>query len=172
MNPRFAAALSHDAEPPSIRLDDQLCFMLYATSRAIQQMYRPALDSLGVTYPQYLVLLVLWEQDDMPVGAIGRRLMLETGTLTPLIKRLEAAEMVTRTRDSQDERVVRVRLTDKGRGLQPHASTVPQHLVDCLVTAAGANKPNAFGGVRLDADGLADLRERLRGLLQLLNEAS
>jgi len=160
------------SETPSIKLDDQLCFMLYATSRAIQQMYRPALDALGITYPQYLVLLVLWEDDDIPVGAIGARLLLETGTLTPLIKRLEAAELVTRTRDPQDERVVRVRLSKRGRALKKRAPSVPGHLIQCLVGASADRDPKALADAGLDAAGIVELRERLRALLELMQPGS
>ncbi|MBV1860606.1 MAG: MarR family transcriptional regulator [Nannocystaceae bacterium] len=170
MSPRRVAP-TKQADPPSIRLDDQLCFMLYAASRAIQQIYRPALQALGVTYPQYLVLLVLWEEDDMSVGSIGRRLMLETGTLTPLIKRLEAAELVSRTRDPQDERVVRVRLTKQGRALRRRGPSVPQHLIQCMVEAAGDESRAGAAQVSLDAEELSDLRERLRTLLAAMHDA-
>jgi DNA-binding MarR family transcriptional regulator len=116
------------------RLDDQLCFQLYTASRLMTRAYRPLLKRLGITYPQYLALMVLWQWDDegeppQPVGALGRRLLLDTGTLTPLLKRLEQAGFVTRTRDSQDERVVRIELTDTGRELSRQAEAVPMELV-------------------------------------------
>jgi len=102
----------------STPLDEQLCFALYAASRAMTSCYRPMLDALDLTYPQYLVLLVLWERGDSPVTGIGQVLQLETGTLSPLLKRLEAAGLITRTRQAGDERSVLVSLTAAGRGLE------------------------------------------------------
>jgi MarR family transcriptional regulator, organic hydroperoxide resistance regulator len=102
----------------STPLDEQLCFALYAASRAMTACYRPMLDALDLTYPQYLVLLVLWERGDSTVTGIGEALQLETGTLSPLLKRLEAAGLITRTRQAGDERSVLVSLTAAGRGLE------------------------------------------------------
>ena len=101
-----------------LTLEDQLCFSLYATSMAINRIYKPLLDKLGITYPQYLVLSTLWEQDGRTVGAIAERLSLESSTITPLVKRLEAASLVKRTREASDERRVLVSLTDSGRELK------------------------------------------------------
>lgn len=101
-----------------LTLEDQLCFSLYATSMAINRIYKPLLDELGITYPQYLVLSALWEEDGRTVGAIGERLSLESSTITPLVKRLEAASLVTRTRQADDERRVLVSLTDRGRKMK------------------------------------------------------
>ena len=100
------------------RLDDQLCFALYAASGAMTRLYREPLAKLGLTYPQYLVMLVLWEQDGLSVNAIGERLHLDSGTLTPMLKRMEAAGLVTRTRSADDERRVDIRVTDRGRALR------------------------------------------------------
>ena len=111
--------------PPELLLDHQLCFALYSASLAMTKVYKPLLDALGLTYPQYLVLLVLWQQDDRPVSQIGERLFLDSGTLTPLLKRLEAAGWLQRTRDSADERRVRITLTPAGRALQQQARSVP-----------------------------------------------
>ncbi len=108
--------------PP--RLSDQLCFTTYAAAHAFARVYKPMLDRLGLTYPQYLAMLVLWERDDVTVKEIGGRLHLDSGTLTPLLKRLEAAGLVTRRRDAQDERQVRIGLTDKGRSLRGSANDV------------------------------------------------
>jgi DNA-binding MarR family transcriptional regulator len=108
-----------------LRLDQQLCFALYAASRAVQRAYGPLLEPLGVTYPQYLVLLVLWEKDDVPVKFLGERLALDSATLTPLLKRLEQQGIVVRRRDSEDERVVRIRLTEHGRALRGRARKIP-----------------------------------------------
>jgi DNA-binding MarR family transcriptional regulator len=114
-------------------LDLQLCFPLYAASRAVVRAYGPLLAEAGLTYPQYLVLLVLWGSDDpLTVGELGRRLHLDTGTLTPLLKRLERLGHVRRTRDDQDERRVRIELTEQGAALQDDVAHVPAALVDAL----------------------------------------
>jgi MarR family transcriptional regulator, organic hydroperoxide resistance regulator len=108
-----------------LRLDAQLCFLLYATSRAVMQAYVPLLEPLGLTYPQYLVMMVLWEEDGATVGRLGERLHLDSGTLTPLLKRLEAAGLVRRTRSTTDERVVEIWLSPAGRRLRAKAEGVP-----------------------------------------------
>jgi DNA-binding MarR family transcriptional regulator len=109
----------------SLELDAQLCFTLYAASRAVTGLYRPLLDELGVTYPQYLVLLVLWQRGTVPVKELGAALQLDYGTLTPLLKRLAAAGLVRRERGAEDERVVLVALTDEGAALRERALAVP-----------------------------------------------
>jgi MarR family transcriptional regulator, organic hydroperoxide resistance regulator len=111
-----------------LRLERQLCFALYSATRAMTQAYAPLLAPLGLTYPQYLVMLVLWEADDLAVKELGARLALDSGTLTPLLKRLEGLGLVTRERDADDERVVRARLTARGRGLRRRAALIPQAL--------------------------------------------
>lgn len=111
-----------------LALDQQLCFALYSASRATTAVYRPMLDELGVTYPQYLVLLVLWERDGRGVREIGAELDLDTGTLSPLLKRLEALGFIERRRLSTDERRVDVHLTDAGRNLRDDAVKIPQCL--------------------------------------------
>ena len=110
----------------ALQLDNQLCFALYSASLAMTKLYTPLLNALNLTYPQYLVLLVLWEQDDVMVSGIGERLFLDSGTLTPLLKRLESAGLVQRTRDADDERRVRITLTGAGRALQQRARAVPE----------------------------------------------
>jgi DNA-binding MarR family transcriptional regulator len=110
-------------------LDDQLCFALYAASMAVGRAYKPMLDALGITYPQYLVLHALWEEDARTVGTIAERLALESSTVTPLVKRLEAAGHVTRRRDSRDERQVRVALTDSGLTLRERCGCLGETLV-------------------------------------------
>ena len=112
----------------SLRLDDQLCFSLYAASRAVTAVYGPLLAPLGLTYPQYLVMLVLWESDGVSVKAIGERLQLDSGTLTPLLKRLEAQGLVTRRRSAEDERVVEIRLSADGKRLERRAKAIPEKL--------------------------------------------
>jgi MarR family transcriptional regulator, organic hydroperoxide resistance regulator len=109
-------------------LDQQLCFALYTASRAMTSCYRPMLDAMGLTYPQFLVLLVLWERGDSSVTRIGTALQLETGTLSPLLKRLEATGFITRTRQAEDERSVIVGLTDAGRALEERAAAVQQEV--------------------------------------------
>ena len=116
------------ATPPAalaLRLDDQLCFALYAASLAMNKVYRKALAPLGLTYPQYLVMLVLWEQDSRNVSEIGERLSLDSATLTPLLKRLAAAGLVERTRAASDERQVVVTLSAAGRALKRQAEGIP-----------------------------------------------
>ena len=111
-------------------LDEQLCFALYTASRAMTSCYRPMLDAMGLTYPQFLVLLVLWERGDSSVTGIGTALQLETGTLSPLLKRLETTGFITRTRQAEDERSVVVGLTDAGRALEERAATVQREVND------------------------------------------
>ncbi|WP_312131854.1 MarR family winged helix-turn-helix transcriptional regulator [Diaphorobacter nitroreducens] len=111
--------------PPELLLDNQLCFALYSASLAMTKLYKPLLDTLGLTYPQYLVMLALWERDGLTVSELGERLFLDSGTLTPLLKRLEAAGLVVRLRDVQDERRVRITLTGQGRALRDGAQPIP-----------------------------------------------
>lgn len=114
------------------RVDQQLCFALYSTLHAINKVYAPLLAAIGLTYPQYLVMLALWEEDDVTVKAIGERLHLDSGTLTPLLKRLEGAGVLTRARDPKDERQVRVRLTEKGRDLRRQARNIPAQMARAM----------------------------------------
>lgn len=130
---------SNDAEMPSaargeelLKLDRQLCFALYSASRLLTRAYRPLLEPLGLTYPQYLAMLVLWEADGAPlsVQGLGDRLMLDSGTLTPMLKRLEADGLVVRSRSRNDERVVEIALTARGRALRARAAAVPCALLE------------------------------------------
>jgi DNA-binding MarR family transcriptional regulator len=117
------------ATPPDIdrllKLDNQFCFALYSASLAMTKSYKPLLEHLGLTYPQYLAMLILWEQDGILVKDIGVRLFLDSGTLTPLLKRLESAGLIERKRDTVDERQVRITLTENGRALKCKAHQVP-----------------------------------------------
>ncbi|MFE7767203.1 MarR family winged helix-turn-helix transcriptional regulator [Streptomyces sp. NPDC057438] len=113
-------------------LDDQLCFALYAASRAVTARYRPLLDELGLTYPQYLVMLVLWEQDSISVRDLGTALQLESSTLSPLLKRLEAGGLLRRERRTDDERSVAIRLTEAGARLRERARTVPVDIGEAM----------------------------------------
>ena len=121
-------ARKHSADMP-LRLDNQLCFAVYSTAHAFNRVYKPLLDRLGLTYPQYLVMLVLWERDGVPVKDIGERLFLDSGTLTPLLKRLEAAGLIKRTRSTEDERQVLIALTQQGQALRETARAVPQAIL-------------------------------------------
>jgi len=134
-------------------LDQQLCFALYSTMAAMNKVYRKLLRELGVTYPQYLVLLVLWERDALTVSEIGERLFLDSATLTPLLKRMEVQGLLGRTRAKADERQVIVSLTLRGRELKRQARAVPAG-----VFSASECMPDELGSIR---DQLLSLRERL-----------
>lgn len=115
-----------------LKLENQLCFPLYTASRLVVRSYTPLLNKLGITYPQYLVLLVLWEQKALPVTQIAKLLLLDTSTLTPLLKRLEGIGYITRKRSTTDERVVMIELTDKGARLRDEACQIPDQMVSGL----------------------------------------
>lgn len=115
-----------------LSLSNQLCFPLYATSRELTRHYKPFLDPLGLTYPQYVTMMALWEQDEVKVGELGERLHLDSATLTPLLKRLEAHDYVRRARSAADERAVIVSLTDEGRALRERALDVPRCIASCI----------------------------------------
>jgi DNA-binding MarR family transcriptional regulator len=137
--------------PDHLLLDQQLCFALYAASRSITGIYRPLLEALGLTYPQYLVMLVLWEQDGLTVRELGQRLQLDSGTLTPLLKRLQSAGLVSRQRRTDDERAVDIRLTPAGRALREQASDIPACMAQRL---------------QLSLDQMQRLRDELKRLTQ------
>jgi DNA-binding MarR family transcriptional regulator len=134
-------------------LDNQLCFALYSTSLAMTKLYKPLLDELGLTYPQYLAMLVLWERDGLMVSELGQRLYLDSGTLTPLLKRLESAGLVSRLRDVDDERRVHIHLTAAGRRLKTRAAKVPA----CVLAASQCSLPE----LKQLTDQVRLLRERL-----------
>ncbi|MBN2274145.1 MAG: MarR family transcriptional regulator [Bacteroidales bacterium] len=115
-----------------LKLANQLCFPVYAASRLITREYQPLLDKLEITYPQYLVLMVLWEKDGLPVNDIAKKLILNTNTITPLLKRMEQQGLISRKRSEKDERMVLVQLTKKGKRLQEKASKIPEALVKRL----------------------------------------
>lgn len=141
----------------SLRLADQLCFSLYAASRAMTATYGPLLAPLGLTYPQYLVMLVLWETDGVAVKSIGEALALDSGTLTPLLKRLESQGLVRRERSTTDERVVVVFLTADGKKLKARARAIPEKLLACT-------------GAR--ADDIAKLRDELHALSETIRSSA
>jgi len=143
---------------PQLELDQQFCFALYAACHSVMRTYRPLLAEVELTYPQYLTMLALWERPEQAqtVGAIGRRLHMETGTLTPILKRLESAGFVSRVRDPADERRVLVRVTEEGLALQARVASVPESLAAC---------------VGVDATTGARLRDELRDLVVALESS-
>ncbi|MDO9639343.1 MAG: MarR family transcriptional regulator [Pseudotabrizicola sp.] len=144
----------------TLALPDMICFALYSATHAMQHVYKPLLDDLGLTYPQYLVLTALWQQDDegrkngQTVGALGRQVQLESNTLTPLLKRLEERGLVTRTRSETDERQVNITLTDPGRALQTRAAHIPA----CVLEKSGLS----FDDLTRLRDQITTLRDHLR----------
>jgi DNA-binding MarR family transcriptional regulator len=140
-------------EYEQLKLDNQLCFPFYAVSRLIIRKYQPLLDELGITYPQYLVLLVLWENDKQPVNDISKRLHLNTNTITPLIKRLEKTGIVTKQKGSDDERKMYVNLTARGISMKEKAAKIPLKLIE---------------GVHAENIDFSELRNTLKGLIDIL----
>ena len=126
-----------DTPNPMLQLDNQLCFALYSTSLAMTKFYKPLLEALGLTYPQYLAMLVLWERDGLMVSELGERLFLDSGTLTPLLKRMETNGLISRVRDVHDERRVHIRLTAEGRKLKARAAKIPA----CVAEASQCSIP-------------------------------
>ncbi|WP_018609726.1 MarR family winged helix-turn-helix transcriptional regulator [Uliginosibacterium gangwonense] len=139
-----------------LALDNQLCFPIYAASNMLNRLYRPLLDELGLTYPQYLVMLVLWQSTPRSVGELGHTLYLDSGTLTPLLKRMEAQGLIRRQRAPDDERRVLITLTEAGHTLRERANAVPNAMLCKIDTPSGE---------------LAQLREQLKGLTQKLDQA-
>ena len=149
-------ARKHATDLPLL-LGNQLCFAIYSTAHAFNRVYKPLLKRLGLTYPQYLVMLVLWERDGLPVKDIGERLFLDSGTLTPLLKRLEAAELINRTRGTEDERQVLIALTSRGQALREKARAMPQ-----AILAASACSLTELSAMKNE---LVALRDRLNAAL-------
>ncbi|MBA2929235.1 MarR family transcriptional regulator [Pseudomonas sp. CCUG 57209] len=148
--------MSKNPDPcESLMLNNQLCFALHSTSLLMTKVYKPLLQALGLTYPQYLAMMVLWEEDGLTVGEISSRLLTDPGSLTPLLKRLEAGGLLSRTRSREDERVVVVELTAAGRALQDKAMGIPQ----CILGASGLDLEQLR---KLQADLIA-LRSNLQG---------
>ncbi|MEO5670333.1 MAG: MarR family transcriptional regulator [Ramlibacter sp.] len=137
----------------ALLLDNQLCFALYSTSLAMTKLYKPMLEDLGLTYPQYLVMLVLWERDGLMVSELGERLYLDSGTLTPLLKRLEGAGFIARIRAVEDERRVHITLTAAGRRLKARAQKIP----NCVLNAS-----------KCSISELVQLKRQLHGLREQL----
>ena len=143
----------HSPSPAALRLDNQVCFALYSASLAMTKLYKPLLEAIGLTYPQYLVMLVLWEQDGITVSELGERLYLDSGTLTPLLKRLESGGNIQRLRDAADERRVRIRLTSQGRALRDKAEAIPP----CVLQSSQCTVPELM----VLTGELKQLRDRL-----------
>jgi DNA-binding MarR family transcriptional regulator len=141
-----------------LQLDSMLCFAVYAAGHAFTRFYKPRLEALGLTYPQYLVFLVLWEGDGLTVKALGDKLFLDSGTITPMLKRLESRGLLRRQRDQEDERLVRIYLTDDGRALRGQALAIP-------LAVGGALGGDAAAGDAMRM-GLQQLRERLDAALE------
>jgi DNA-binding MarR family transcriptional regulator len=140
-----------------LKLENQLCFPLYAASRLVIQEYQPHLEKLGITYPQYLVLMVLWETDSIAVSEITRRLILNTNTITPVLKRMEAQGIITRQRSEEDERKVLVTLTAKGKQFQTEVASIPEEMV------AGLTSEN------VKVEDLKRLKDQLQVIIQYLS---
>ena len=149
-------ARKHGTDLPLL-LGNQICFAIYSTAHAFNRVYKPLLDRIGLTYPQYLVMLVLWEGDGLTVGDIGERLQLDSGTLTPLLKRLEAAELIKRTRSTEDERQVLIALTSQGQALREKARAVPLSIL-----AASACSISELSAIKNE---IVALRDRLNAAL-------
>ena len=141
-----------------LKLGNQLCFPVYAASRLITREYQPFLDTLGLTYPQYLVLMILWEEDGLPVNDIAKKLILNTNTITPLLKRMEKEGIIRRKRSGEDERKVMVQLTEKGRALQEEAARIPEQLASRLAEG------------ELKIDDLVRLKETLDSMIRSLSK--
>ncbi|TVT37690.1 MarR family transcriptional regulator [Hymenobacter setariae] len=140
---------------PLLKLDNQLCFSVYALSRLITKTYQPLLDTLGVTYPQYLVLLLLWEHESLTVKELGEKLLLDSGTLTPLLKRMEQRGWLSRRRATHDERSVIATLQPAGRALEQQAQEIPVQLGNCL---------------DMTIEQISDLRQQLKPIISQLNK--
>ena len=141
-----------------LKLDNQICFPVYAASRLITRQYQPYLDKLGITYPQYLVLLILWEEDGISVNDITQKLILNTNTVTPLLKRMEALGIIKRTRSKADERVVQIGLTAKGTKMREKAASIPMHMAGCLMPQG------------MQIEDIIDLKEKLHRLIDFLQD--
>ncbi len=141
-----------------LKLSNQLCFPIYAASRLITREYQPYLDKLGITYPQYLVLMVLWETDSISVNEISKKLILNTNTITPLLKRMETLAIIKRQRSGSDERKVIVSLTEKGKLMQIEAVAIPEKLAASLISG------------QLKIEELLDLKNKINAIVDFLSK--
>lgn len=143
-----------------LQLKSQLCFPLYSASKLITKAYKPYLDKFGLTYPQYLVLLVLWEDDKININTIKEKLLLDTNTLSPMLKRMEKMDFIHRTRSKEDERNVIIELTEKGKQLKSEAIPIPEKLLETLLSG------------QLSIDDITQLKDTLNTLVKLLKEGT
>lgn len=141
-----------------LKLENQICFPVYAASRLITREYQPFLDSIEITYPQYLVLMVLWENDNLPVNDIAKKLILKTNTITPLLKRMEKQGLINRKRSAEDERKVIIQLTDKGIKLQEKAAEIPDELIKRISKS------------EIDLEELVKLKDSLNSIISFLSK--
>lgn len=145
-----------------LKLENQLCFPFYAVSRLITRAYQEDLDALGVTYPQYLVLMILWENDGVSVNEIADKLVLNTNTVTPLLKRMETMGLIDRRQSKKDQRKVLISLTEKGQQMEQQAACIPQHLVEKL----------DLNNAKLTLTELTELREKLKKMVSLFSNSA
>lgn len=144
-----------------LKLENQLCFPLYAASRLIIRAYQPDLDQLGITYPQYLVLMVMWEHEELTVNEIGEKLILNTNTITPLLKRMEGMQLLTRAQSNTDQRKVIIRLTEEGTKMQAKAADIPLRLLNKLNIATD----------KTGIEKMIELKKQLYDLIHLLERS-
>jgi len=145
-------------ENEQLKLSSQVCFPIYSASRLITKAYKPYLDEMGITYPQYLVLMVLWENDNLPVNQITEKLLLNTNTISPLLKRMEKSQLIQRSRSQEDERSVIIKLLDKGRSLKESAKPIPEKLLRILLNE------------NIKISEILQLKEMLDSWIEILNE--
>ena len=145
-------------EYEQLKLSNQLCFPLYAASRLITKEYQPHLEKLGITYPQYLVLMILWEEKESTVNEIGQKLLLNTNTITPLLKRMEVMALLKRQRSASDERKVFITLTEKGEEMQHKAAKIPEQLAEGILSE------------NISLDELLSLKEQLYKIINYLKD--
>lgn len=141
-----------------LKLSNQICFPLYSASRLITQAYQPYLDKMGITYPQYLVLMVLWENDEISVNDVAKKLILKTNTISPLLQRMAKQELIERNRSSDDERCVKVKLTDKGKALEAKAKLIPEQMLDHLLSDT------------VELDDVIQMRHQLNQWIEILKD--
>ena len=144
----------------ALQLSNQVCFPIYSASRLITRAYKPYLDEMGITYPQYLVLMVLWESDNVSVNQITQKLLLNTNTVSPLLKRMEKLELIERNRSIEDERIVIVQLTEKGKLLKGQAKPIPENLLKIMLNE------------NINLSEILQLKEMLNQWIEILNENS
>ena len=144
----------------NLKLNNQICFPIYSASRLITKAYKPFLDEMEVTYPQYLVLLVLWEKDGVSINHISKQLILNTNTLSPLLKRMEKMELIERNRSVEDERSVIIQLTEKGKELKAKATSIPEKLIEIMLSE------------KINLNKIIEMKEMLNDLINILSKSN